>query len=172
MACLSTISSNVGHVWGPRACRGGGGGKKGSIVGAGKVSWMLAICGTEWTERPPLCAFVDHFFLFVFSSLLLPHTWHSTYCTLRSNTRWVQPTRSNHGPSLPHCSAHFSFLSSSLYPIDVVSCSRMAFINTKLLQRGICMCHHLSYYPPLYVLIFSLFNHHHRCPRGNLQYRP
>jgi hypothetical protein len=112
--------------------------------------------------------------LIIFFSLFSRHCYRpvlDTAHTSRSDTRRVRPTRSNHGPSRPHCSAHFSFLSSSLYPIDVVSCSRTAFISTKLLQRGICVRHHLSYYPPLYVLIFSLFNHHHRCPRGNLQYR-
>jgi hypothetical protein len=90
--------------------------------------------------------------------LVLDTTHHSS-----RDTRRVRPTRSNHGPSRPHWPASFSF------PLSYIS--GLALWNNVYRHQSATTRHlyELSFiliYPSLYVLILSLFNHHHRHPWG------
>ena len=140
--------------------------------GAKKISRTSATCGTEWTERPPSRAFVDLFFFSLFSRHCYRPVLDTIYFKVRHKTGTIYAFQSwPFPPSLPR-----PFFFSFTFPLSyrcglVLSCSRTAFTSTKLLQRGSRMRHHLSYFILPFMCLYSLFNHHHRCPRGHLQYR-
>ena len=110
-----------------------------------------------------LCFFSRHY--------LLPSAGQNAYFKER-HTRRVRPTRSNHGPSRPHCPAPFSFISSFLYPTDVVSPSRTASTSAKLLPRCMGVHIHLSYFFLLFMCLYSLYSISITgTPEVTLQYR-